>query len=69
MFAFVWKKVQDNDALVGAAVRDALVRQMDIGHQTVNGGRLSAQVSFGSTREIDGAWPCRAIREICHEPS
>ena len=69
MFAFAWKKVHDNAAPVEAAVRDALVRQRDIWRQTANEGRLSAQVSFGSTREIDGAWPCREVREICHEPS
>ena len=46
-------------ALVEVAVRDALVRQRNVGHQTAKKGRelLSAPVSFNRACEPNGAWP------------
>ena len=72
LFTFVWKKgVPDNTALVEVTIRDALVRQRNVRHQMTNKRgreRFSALVSFNHTCELNGAWPCRAVREICLDP-
>ena len=72
LFTFVWKKgVPDNTALVEVTIRDALVRQRNVRHQMTNRKgreRFSALVSFNHTCELNGAWPSRAVREICLDP-
>lgn len=52
-------------------MRDAPVRHRNVRHQTTNKKgreRFSALVSFNHTCELNGAWPSRAVREMCLDP-